>query len=222
MSRRTYHYLQALAALTLTATLVVDRKVEAADHLDPSARVTTTPGNTADIADVFAWHTQVDAAGTPYLDGNLVVALTFAGPVAADTFPGDRDVLYGIHIDNNDAMHDPDVTIWARFGQDSEGNWGVRFDGIPGTGGPVVGRVGSIINLGGGAAYAGVREDPFFFDLQGFRDTLMTGNLAFDCLGGTCTDFFAGLNDAAIVVEIPLRAIPGAGPFRVWGTTGRI
>jgi hypothetical protein len=187
---------------------------QAADHLDPSARVSTTPGNSADIADVFAWHTAAD--------GNLVVAMTFAGPVASDAFTGDRDVLYAIHIDGNDAMHDPDVTVWARFGQDSEGNWGVRFDGIPGAGGAVVGRVGSIIDLAGAKAYAGVREDPFFFDLQGFRDTLMTGNLQFDCLGGVCTDFFSGLNDSSIVIEIPLRSLPMAGPYRIWGTTGRI
>ena len=208
-------YLQAIGAFVMTGSLVAGGQVaQAADHLDPSARVSTTPGNSADIADVFAWHTGAD--------GNLVVALTFAGPVASDVFTGDRDVLYGIHIDGNDAMHDPDVDIWARFGQDSDGNWGVRIDGIPGAGGPVVGRVGSIIDLGGAKAFAGVREDPFFFDLQGFRDTLMTGDLQFDCLGGTCTDFFAGLNDSAIVIEIPLRTLPGAGPYRIWATTGSI
>ena len=186
--------------------------VIAADHLDPSPRVGMPVGNAADIADVYAWNT-----GTSTLSDNLVVALTFAGPIGA-TFTGDRDVLYTIEVDSNDALFDPDVSIRARFGQDGNGQWGVMLTGIPGTDGPVVGPVGSIIDLGGASAYAGVREDPFFFDLTGFQNTLMTGALSFD----PARDFFQGGNVSAIVIEVPLRALPGDGPYQVWATTGRI
>ncbi len=186
--------------------------VVAADHLDPSPRVGMPVGNSADIADVYAWNT-----GTSTLTDNIVVALTFAGPIGP-TFTGDRDVLYTIEIDNEDEMFDPNLSIRARFAQNSAGQWGVQFTGIPGTDGPVVGPVGAIIDLGGASAYAGVREDPFFFDLTGFQNTLMTGTLSFD----PTRDFFAGGNVSAIVVEIPLRALPGDGPYQVWATTGRI
>src|SRR5919112_538466 len=47
-----------------------------ADHLDPPSRtdpaVDSTPDRPADIADVYAWHT----------DKSLIIALTFAGPQA--------------------------------------------------------------------------------------------------------------------------------------------
>ena len=187
--------------------------VHAADHLDPSPRVGAPIGNSADIADIYAWNTD-----TSTLAGNLVVALTFAGPLNSAEFTGDPDVLYTIHIDNNDAAFDPNASIYVRFGQDSEGVWGVQFTGIPGTTGPVEGQVGSIIDLGGASVYAGVREDPFFFDLQGFLETVQTGTLNFN----PDRDFFAGGNVSAIVVELPVRALPGDGPYRVWATTGRI
>lgn len=185
----------------------------AADHLDPSPRVGGAVGDAADIADIYAWNTDTVAN-----NGNLVLAMTFAGPLPGAGFTGDPDVLYGIHVDHGDNDLDPDVDIWVRFAQDSDGNWGVQFTGIPGTDGPVEGKVGGIIELGGASAFAGVREDPFFFDLQGFRDTLMTGTLSFN----PARDFFAGANVSAIVVELPLRALPGSGPYQIWGTTGRI
>jgi hypothetical protein len=204
-------HLQALGAVVLSGSLLLaGLAAEAADHLDPSARVSA--GDADDIADVYAWHTG-DAT-----DGNLVLAMTFAGPVPANTFTGDRDVLYGIHIDSADASHDADVDIWVRFAQDSEGNWGYQIEGLPGAGGPVVNRVGATTDLGGAKAFAGVREDPFFFDLMGFRETLMNGDLAFV----NSRDFFAGLNVSAIVIEIPLRALAGDGPYEIWGTSSRI
>ena len=205
-------HLQVFGALVMTGSLIaVGSRTEAADHLDPSARVMA--GDADDIADVFAWNTDTTANG-----GNLVVAMTFAGPVPSNAFTGDRDVLYGIHIDSADASHDPDVDVWVRFAQDSAGNWGYRIDGVPGAGGPIVNRIGATTDLGGAKAFCGVREDPFFFDLMGFRTTLTSGDLAFD----NTRDFFAGLNVSTVVIEIPLRALPGDGPYHIWGTTSRI
>ncbi len=61
----------------------------AADHLDPGPRVGSPIGNAADIADVYAWNTDTVANG-----GNLVLAMTFAGPLPGAGFTGDPDVLY--------------------------------------------------------------------------------------------------------------------------------
>ena len=187
--------------------------LQAADHLDPSPRVGSPVGNAADIADLYAWHTS-----TATNAGNLVVALTFAGPVTGIDFTGDPDVIYGIHIDDDDDGFSPNASIWVRFAANSEGAWGVQFTGIPGVVGTVEGPVSTTMDLGGASVFAGVREDPFFFDLQGFMTTVQTATLSFD----PTRDFFAGSNVSAIVIEIPLRALPGVGPYRVWATTGRI
>jgi hypothetical protein len=65
--------------------------------------------------------------------------------------------------------------------------------------------------------WAGLFDDPFFFDLQGFRDTLNTGTLSFD----SERDFFAGQNLTAVVIEIPKDLIDTGAPVDVWGATAR-
>ncbi|MEM9191433.1 MAG: DUF4331 family protein [Myxococcota bacterium] len=192
------------AGLAFAVVATMRDPADAADHLDPSPRVAA--GDSTDIADIYAWHQ----------GGNLVVALTFAGPVA----PGvgatyDRDALYGIHIDDADADNLANDDIYVRFGQNMAGEWGVWADGVPGGGGAIVGPAGGTITSGPVQVYTGLRDDPFFFDLQGFQETLAMGTLRFD---GT-RDFFAGQNVTAIVVEFPLSELSGTGPFNVWATT---
>jgi hypothetical protein len=197
------------AALSVAAATWAVRGADAADHLDPSPRVGANIGEPADIADLFAWNTD---------DLNLAVALDFGGPLQSLEFAGDRDVLYTVHIDSRDADLEPDVSVHARFAQNGDGDWGLKVENLPGTSGPVYGRVGAVIDLGGAQVFAGVRDDPFFFDLQGFRSTLMSGSLSFSA----ARDFFAGQNISTWVFEVPLRALPGEGPYRIWATTGRI
>jgi hypothetical protein len=70
-------------------------------------------------------------------------------------------------------------------------------------------------------AWAGVRSDPFFFDLTGFIGTttlLKTGTaVGGDALGKNPTDFFANLNTNAIVLSIPNSQLPDT--IGVWATT---
>jgi hypothetical protein len=70
-------------------------------------------------------------------------------------------------------------------------------------------------------AWAGVRSDPFFFDLTGFIGTttkLKTGTaVGGDALGNNPTDFFANLNTNAIVLSIPNSQLPDT--IGVWATT---
>jgi uncharacterized protein DUF4331 len=77
---------------------------------------------------------------------------------------------------------------------------------------------------GGGAAFAGIRDDPFFFDLVGFtqfKAKLQAGstNLS-ELLGGfTGTDTFAGTNVSAIVLDVPNTAVGGVGRnIGLWAT----
>ena len=213
--------LTLLVAAGLAFVATRQTTVEAADHLDPPARTGDALGAArdvnADIADVYAWHRGEGAART------AVLAMTFAGPnapAADQATPCDRNVLYSVHIDSNETDGvAPTSTIEMRLGEDSEGNCFYSITGVPGAGAdPIVGAVGFETRRGTAKAYVGLRSDAFFFDLQGFRETLTTGTLSFV----NDRDFFAGKNTSVMVVEVPLVGVsPTDAPLRVWGTTAR-
>lgn len=71
----------------------------------------------------------------------------------------------------------------------------------------------------GVGSFAGVRSDPFFFDLLGFLGSVKgEGTRRLD--DGKQSDFFVGLNTLAIVIEVPNSQIGGNGRnIGVWGTT---
>jgi hypothetical protein len=97
--------------------------------------------------------------------------------------------------------------------------WGVQCLNVPGATGPIEGLVETNLDGGGGTQiYAGGREDPFFFDLDGYQATLMSGAVMFD----STNDTFAGLNVTAIVIEMNAAAAAGDGTtLQAWVTTGR-
>ena len=196
--------LMPLAALGLA--LVIPQAVQAADHAEAPVAAADPA---ADLADLYAWHTDA---------GSLVTAITFGGLTApGEPASYDADVLYGIHIDR-DADQVADTDIWARFGQDDQGNWGLQVSNLPGTGAPVTGAVEQVIAVPGGSIYAGLRDDPFFFDLQGFNDTATTGVLSFDA----GRDSLAGTNVTALVFEMDLAsAVADSGNIQIWATTHR-
>ncbi|MCZ4341758.1 hypothetical protein O4H52_09095 [Sphingomonadaceae bacterium G21617-S1] len=202
----------AAALVAGTFIIAADRGARAADHLDPPARtdpaVDTTPDKAADLADVYTWH---DGA-------NLIIAVTFAGPQATNLPAAyDRDVLYTINISNDDVVFTPEVQIRFRFGQNGPAS-GVQFTGIPGTNGPLEGPVESDLRQGEVVARAGLFDDPFFFDSEGFRATRSTGALSFR----NTRNFFGGQNITAAVVQFPRSAIDtGSGKVRIWSTTAR-
>ena len=183
-----------------------------ADHLDPPDRVNADTAS-SDIADLYAWH---QGSGN---DRSLVIVVTYGGPLAsgsAITF--DPNVLYTIHLDNT-GNNQPDQSIYVRFAQNIAGDWGVQVINLPGATGPVVGAANTTIDMGNTKIFTGLRDDPFFFDLGGFTDTLATGTLSFD----PTRDFFAGSNVYSIVLEMPLQAALGVGnSLNVWATTARI
>lgn len=182
--------------------------VFAADHAEAPG---TMADPAADITDLYAWVPEEDT---------LVVALDFAGlqePGSTGTY--DPDVLYGIHIDY-DEDNEADVDIWVRFGQNALGEWGVQVVDFPGQFDPVEGPVDTIIDVGNGKVFAGPRDDPFFFDLDGYQATLMTGTLMFD----STHDTFAGTNVTSIVLEMSVNAATrgtGFETLRIWATTAR-
>ncbi|WP_293679345.1 hypothetical protein [uncultured Phenylobacterium sp.] len=201
--------LLSAAALALSTS---ERPAVAADHFDSPSRtdplVNPAPDTPADIADVYVWHTASD----------LVIALTFAGPQPAGRPPTyDRDILYTINLSNAGSPTDPEVQLRFRFGRDSSGNVGVEVSGLPDGGPPLVGPVEQTLTRNGILVRAGLYDDPFFFDLQGFRETRSSGNLSFV----SSRSFFTGQNDTAVVFQIPRSRIETGQQLNIWATTAR-
>lgn len=179
----------------------------ASDHHEAST--TAMMDLPADIGDTYAWHN----------GERLTLVLTWdAYKIPSDPESWDDGVLYGFHIDTN-ADNAADFDIYARFGQNAAGEWGVKVEGIPGVDEPIIGAIEEVLadDASGAQVFAGFRDDPFFFDVQGYQDTLMTGTLSFN----PDRDFAAAKNAHVLVVEFDHAAL-GATNFGVWSTTGRL
>ncbi len=82
-----------------------------------------------------------------------------------------------------------------------------------------VGRTGSNLTLtGGGRARADLFDDPFFFDLQAFRDQVKGAGGPRTFCDGNEVNFFNGLNVSAIVLQVPTASL-GNTEVGVWGRT---
>jgi len=198
------------AAIVAGVVLAGTAPVRAADHRETP---TTTADAVADIADVYAWHE----------NGRFVVVVTVDGirmPTPDQAARFDEEVRYEVHIGRDDfaTTRTAAVDIVVRLKQESTGAWTVSAQNVPGANGTIKGEAESVINKGSASLFMGLRDDPFFFDLEGFRNTLMTGTLMFD----PERDTFAGMNATAIVIEMDLTAVKdGSDRLYVWGTTAR-
>jgi len=197
--------------------------LSAADHRD-SALLTASPGQ--DIADVYSFRSPADPS-------RLVLAMTVAGlqaPSDAGTVRFPEGVVYTWKIDTDgNAVEDWVIQAYAVGRGASQV---VKFIG-PGrptltgattrllTSPPITvtasyGAAAATANRGGIQVFAGLRDDPFFFDLSRFQQII----------GGTATSFrdpgvdtFAGTNVLALVVEFPVALLGGATRLGVWGTS---
>jgi hypothetical protein len=198
----------------------------AADHRDSMA---LTADAKADIADVYAFVSPADAS-------RLVLAMTVDGlipPAEVGTHRFDPDVLYQWKIDRDgDAVED--LVIQARAVGNGQGQQMVfRGPALPERAGseslllrgPDMGRVrvradrDAIVSTDRGiSVFAGVRDDPFFFDLAQFQAILSGNATGFRNPG---VDTFAGTSVLALVVELPIAMLGGTADIAVWGTTSR-
>jgi hypothetical protein len=84
------------------------------------------------------------------------------------------------------------------------------------------GKSVTVNRAGAVRAYAGLRDDPFFFDLAGYLDILSTepGKSFLGC-SAPRTDFFAAKNVSSIVLELPSRLLTRSGSTEigVWSAT---
>ena len=204
----------ATTAIALGAALFVPGQLAlSADHLDPPMRtdilVDSTPDTAADIADIYAFQ---DA-------NNLYLISTFGGP-SATTLPAfyDRDVLHTLNISTSLPATSSDITIRFRFGPGANpGETGISVENVPGVNGAIVGPVEQILTKDGVRVYAGLRDDPFFFDSQGLRESRTMGVLRFN----NQRSFFGSKNITVVAIEIPRSRLNNATALDIWNTTAR-
>jgi hypothetical protein len=227
-----------LLALGLGASLVAAggfswRTLRAADHADGPA---TTAEPAADIDDVYAWMSPDST------DLNLVMTI---GRNVPATFRLSDRVQYVFH-----------TTSRASFGAQPGAEYNIICE-VEAASGQLRCWAGTDVFLGGDASntaglestdarlkvYAGVRNDPFFFNLAGLNTVNRTvgtvaGSLAFDPAGcprldaatanslvttlRTGRDDFLGFEAFALVVTIDKTLVTRNGSIvSVWGSTHR-
>lgn len=213
-----------LIAALAAAGVGLARWARAADHRD-STVLTANPAR--DIADVYSFR-------SPATPGNLVLVMTVSGlipPAEASTTFLDPGVLYEWKIDNNgDAVEDLVVQAFATgTGADQV----IHFRGpvapeVTGTTSRIpdgdelvqvalsTGDTPITASAGGATVFAGVRDDPFFFDLGQFQQIVAGNATAFNDPG---SDTFAGTNVLALVFEVPIAQLGGSPTLGIWGTT---
>src|SRR5216117_874970 len=215
----------AAVLLVLVAAAGLTRWIEASDHKDSAL---LAADHAADIADVYTFR-------SPVHPDNVVLVMTVSGfipPSEASTTFFDPGVLYQWKLDNNgDAVED--LVIQA-FVTGTGGHQVMHFRGpaapsdigatdrvIDGAEMATVAVSNSptpiVASRNGMTVFAGVRDDPFFFDLVQFKHIIAGEATSFRNPG---IDTFAGTNVLAIVVELP-SSLLGNSKLGVWGTTSR-
>ena len=191
--------------------------IYAADHIDAPA-VTNKP---TDITDVYVFRGQ-----NP--DNMVFVANTqgLLSPAVTGDAGFDENTMIEFNIDNNgDNVEDLVIQCIAK-----NGKMKVYGPAMP----KVTGTI-SYLNINklsvqtditkygqdaltatgdnGVKAFAGPRDDPFFFDLVRFRQVIAGTASSFNNPGN---DTFAGTNVMSIVVEVPKSLLGSNGTINVW------
>jgi hypothetical protein len=195
--------------------------VNGADHRDGPMNLANP---TADINDVYAFRN----------GNNLVVAISINPLIApSDNLTRgvfDPAVQLQIHVDRNGDLTD-EALINIRGTTDPAT---IVIDGAgvsiaapvtpPGSTTPV------ITDAQGLRVFAGLRDDPFFFDLTAFQAFVANPQAPARGLrpasAGAPADTFAGTNIFAVVIEVPITALTGAanantGTIKTWVSSTR-
>jgi hypothetical protein len=231
LSGKTVALAASVLVLGLTAGIVVlvgggPSGAGAADHLD--APGLTPPGGDVrlDLTDLYAFRAA---------DGRTALVLNvngFSKPGQQETFAtgvpsveATKRVSYNFRIDNNGDARE-DVILGVTFGtpnQQGVQKFQVRRNGKVILNGKTSAFGKVRVNHGKGVrAFAGMRDDPFFFDLQGFLNILSSqpGKSFLGC-SSPRPDAFAGSNVSSIVLELKpsLLTKRGSSKIGVWATT---
>ncbi len=209
----------------------------AADHLDGPA---ATADPTADITDFLAWMSP-DAS-------SLRLALDVV-PFAGDDATFSNAVGYVFHVGSAAGFGEPteETEILCAFYSATEVECWLGDEYVAGD---ASAEEGLVSDSGGLRVFAGLRNDPFFFEFGGFGAGVaavkaaapdlefdadgcpqldqeaadaVVGLLQTNPDGGPARDTFAGSNVMALVVEIDVDLVNQGGPIlATWGSTHQL
>ena len=226
------HKASTLAAMTTVAVGALG-----ADHIDAPA---TTADPAADITDLYAWMSS---------DGKKVEIALDVSPFATSASKFSDAVQYVVHVNGSAGYGKPqtETTVICQFA--TSGSIECWVGGNEYVSGDASKTSGITSSSGKVRVFAGLRNDPFFFNLDGFKHTVATveaatgltadaagcpnvdaatsaalvGELQHDASGtGPAMDTFAGKNVLAIVLEIDKTLFTAHGTtLGVWASTHR-
>ncbi|MDP9180124.1 MAG: DUF4331 domain-containing protein [Chloroflexota bacterium] len=211
----------SLAVLLGSAALLALNTAHGADHRDGPA---TTANQPLDITDLYGFR-------SPTNNDDLVVALGVNGLVTPDqngNVKFSSTGSYMIHVDNNGDLVD-DATVKVTFDNSSPQKFTIA--GLPAAvSGEVTapGATPNVVTVGGIKAFAGLRDDPFFFDLTAFKKFVAGPYVPAAGLrsaaDGAPANTFAGTNALYIALELPITALTGktasnTGTIKAWAST---
>jgi hypothetical protein len=227
--------------LLAAAVWLLSTPTYAADHQDGPA-ATASPA--ADITDVFAWMSA---------DHTKMYLVMDVFPAATSAAKFDTNVLYVFHATSKAsilATAGTSVDVICKFdAAQAVSCWaGTEFVSGATAGAPTTGIASASGKL---KVWAGLRDDPFFFNLDGFKKLVTTvkgaagallptvdasgcpkvdaatsgvlvSQLKQDPNGGAPQDHFAGLNVLALVVSVDASLVNKGGPVvGVWASTNK-
>ena len=226
----------AAGALAIAVAAIAGQRLLASDHQD-TPEVELNPR--MDINDVFAF------PGTGA--DRIALAMTTSSPIQGTNASFDNNLLYQIRIDNSgDATEDRVIQV-TFSGTGANQTVTVRGPVAPAMTGmrstlvndpqAITGPVGQTLGSATGVqVFAGLRDDPFFIDLEQFFKIVPDRRPSTGPLSGPATqqatsfrnpgiDFLRTYNALAIVVEVPksmLTSATGAdAKVGIWGTVSR-
>ncbi len=195
--------------------------VFAADHADTPA----TTGKTTDITDVYAFQGQNTS--------NMAFVINTQGlltPSATGAASFDNNTMIELNIDNN-ADNVEDLVVQCVFNNGTMYVYGPIKPSSTGSKSIVEGTATTsvavtpygqnpiIASQNNFMAFAGPRDDPFFFDLDQYKKIIAGTATSFNNPGN---DTFKGTNVMSIVLEFP-KSLLGAtnGKVNVWAEAKR-
>lgn len=205
----------------LGASIIAAGIVIAADHADTPALT----GKTTDITDVYAFQGQNTSNMTFVINTQGLLA---PGATAAAKF--DDNTMIELNIDNN-ADNIEDLVVQCVFNNNIMYVYGPIKPSVTGArskveGGQTInvavtpyGQNAIIASRNGFMAFAGPRDDPFFFDLDQYKRILGGMATSFNNPGN---DTFKGTNVLSIVLEFPKSLLDASnGKVNIWAEAKR-
>lgn len=206
----------------------------AADHLDSAS---VKKDALTDITDVYGW-----------VEADKTLLVLNVAPLATGESKFSDAVQYALHLESSAAygMGGQKMDVICTFDASQKIScWVGDKDYVTGDASPTAGLMS---DSGATRVFAGLRADPFYFNLEGFLDatsfvTGAAGSLTFDGSGcpaldgatattivgmlqgtmmgaGASANFFETVNVLSIVVEVDTAVVNGGGPIlSVWGST---